>query len=62
MHAHGGDDVTIFGQVGDDSLNSIPKGTFVVQRRFQLEDRGPDLLDDGLEIVERPIESLDNLG
>lgn len=61
VHPHSRDDVTVFGEVGDHALDTTPEATFVPQRGFQVEDAGADLLDNGLEIVQRAVESLDDL-
>jgi hypothetical protein len=61
VHSNGGDNVTILGEIGNHLLNPTPEAAVVPHRGFQLEDGCPDLLDDGLEIVERAVESVDNL-
>jgi len=55
VHAHGRGNVAVLGEVGNQSLNPMPKAATRLQRGFQLENAGADLFDDCLQIVKRAV-------
>ena len=55
------DDCAVFGQVGDRGLNPLPKADPLSARGVQFEDGGADVLDRGLQIGDRAIQSVGDL-